>query len=289
MLPWCKRRRVRCRAAVQLECDEGGHPGRTFHWTGRRANRCARFEIVEARRRSIQSLALTKMTDAEFKRMAKAVNRWLSFQILCGREMLLSESYLCQPLAEYLLQHHNGALDTEFGHPQLTQGGRGRPRQVDFVLLTPEAGDVCAAIESKWVADRPYSKQAIVDDLLRLECFRQEGRHVQRYFLAAGRKTSFMANFATVEMNAGGQRQPFADHLLSFDTANKDRAVEVMNCDTYRRRYYKDFAMAYSTHLPRGFHTSLMSLEDNDDISVCLWKVESRRNRRTFDSGQEGW
>ena len=236
-----------------------------------------------------KKLAFTGMTDAEFRNMAKGVNRWLSFQMLCGREMLLSEGYLCQPLAEFLLQHHNGALATEFAHPQLNQGGRGRPRQVDFVLLSPETNAVDCAIESKWIANRQYSKQAIIDDLLRLECFRQEGRHVRRYFLVAGKHAHFTENFQNVEMNAGGPRQPFANHLLSFDTDDRNRSVEILGCDDFRRRYYKDFSKAYGAQLPRGLHTSLLSKRDHDHIDVYLWKVESRTNRRTFDPAAEGW
>jgi hypothetical protein len=229
------------------------------------------------------------VTESEFKKLSKAVNRWLSFQILCGREMLLSEGYLCQPIAEFLLQHHNGTLQTEYVHPQLNQGQRGRPRQVDFVLLSPETEAVDVAIECKWIAWRQYSKQAIVDDLLRLECVRQEGRHVRRYFLVAGRKAQFMENFADVEMNAVGQRQPFATHLLAFDTEDRDVSVEVLKCEGFRRKYYKEFGDSYSVQLPRGFHTRLISKRDHDSIAVYLWKVESRRNRRTFDPDEANW
>jgi hypothetical protein len=229
------------------------------------------------------------MTDADLRRMAKAVNRWLSFQVLCGRQTLFSESYLCQPLAEFLLHHHNGQLETEFVHPQLNHGRRGRPRQVDFVLLSPQTNAVDTVIESKWIADRQYSKQAIVDDLLRLECFRQEGRHVRRYFLVAGKHAHFNENFATTEMNADGARHPFARHLLSFDIGARDRDIKILKCEAFRRSYYKDFSRAYSVEIPRGFHTSLLSARHNDRIDVFLWKVESRRNRRTFDPAAEGW
>ncbi len=68
---------------------------------------------------------LSHMNDAELQKLAMAVNRWLSFQILCGREMLLSEGYLCQPIAEFLLRHHKGPLETEYIHPQLNKVKRG--------------------------------------------------------------------------------------------------------------------------------------------------------------------
>jgi hypothetical protein len=229
------------------------------------------------------------MTDADFRAMAKAVNRWLSFQIGCGREMLLSEAYLCQPLAEFLLHHHNGTLDTEYAHPQFSQGGRGRPRQVDFVLLSPETRALDVAIESKWIADRQYSKQAIVDDLLRLECLRQPGRYVRRYFLVAGRQVNFTEHFASVTMNAEGTRRPFSDHLLSFDTNDRHRNVSIRNCEPFRRPYYKSFSEDYGVQLPLGVRTHLLNVRTNDGIAVYLWKIESRKNRQTFDPIAEGW
>ena len=40
--------------------------------------------------------------------LVEALHHWLSFQILYGREELLSESYLNQPTGEYLL-HASGS------------------------------------------------------------------------------------------------------------------------------------------------------------------------------------
>jgi hypothetical protein len=76
------------------------------------------------------------MNAALIPELAKAINRWLAYQLTCGRGALLSEAYLAQPTAEFLLHHHKGEFITEFNHPVLTSPKPGRPRQIDYVLKT---------------------------------------------------------------------------------------------------------------------------------------------------------
>ena len=101
---------------------------------------------------------------------------------------LLSKSYLGQPVAEYLIHRHSGELKTEVDHPVLQTPGHGRPRQIDYALLTRDKTYIEVAIECKWIAETPYSKQRIINDLLRLECIRVERRQVKRFLLIAGLK-----------------------------------------------------------------------------------------------------
>ena len=141
--------------------------------------------------------------------LVEAVHHWLSFQILCGREALLSESYLNQPTGEYLL-HAAGSshLKTEHDHPILnTQGKRGRPRQIDFCLLSRDSQLLTTAIELKWVTQASIDKQRIIDDLLRLECLLAErkGQHIYRYLIVAGR-TQLMQSLNRRCLNPSNRR-----------------------------------------------------------------------------------
>ena len=120
----------------------------------------------------------TDMNERGAARLALAVQHWLDFQILCEREMLLSEGYLSQPVGEFLRAHHTGGIRAEWNIPNLRQPGRGRRRQVDYALLSRDAGRLTCAIEAKWVSSGQIDKQRIVDDLMRLECVRNpEGQH----------------------------------------------------------------------------------------------------------------
>jgi hypothetical protein len=95
--------------------------------------------------------------------LVEAVHHWLSFQILCGREALLSESYLNQPTGEYLL-HAAGSshLKTEHDHPILnTQGKRGSlPLVKTDCLAEQQTGDHPAQEhQMAFVADRAVLTQ----------------------------------------------------------------------------------------------------------------------------------
>ena len=85
--------------------------------------------------------------------------------------MLFSESYLSQPIAEFLLKHHRGRLSPEHNHPNFVgHGGAGRPKQVDFALLPKRGNRIEAVIEAKWVTGTT-SRQAIVNDCLGWNAF----------------------------------------------------------------------------------------------------------------------
>jgi hypothetical protein len=60
-------------------------------------------------------------------KLAKAVHVWLTFQSLCDRNMLMSESYLTQPIGEFLRANHSGGIKPEWPHPTLQRLGCDRP------------------------------------------------------------------------------------------------------------------------------------------------------------------
>lgn len=120
------------------------------------------------------------MDRSEIASVAQAVNRWLSYQVICGRSPLLSEAYLGHPVAEYFIHKHSGVFEAEVDHPAFANAPRGRPRQIDYVLRTRHSGAIDVAIECKWIAERPYDKQRILNDILRLECVRVTAHVLKR-------------------------------------------------------------------------------------------------------------
>ena len=222
------------------------------------------------------------MQDADLKLLVRAVHRWLSFQRMCGRSMMFSESYLTQPIAEFVSTHHSGIIVPELNHPQFAKSVVGRPKQVDFALLTRHSDKIECVIESKWVRDESYSKQAILDDLLRLECFRDKG-HVRRYFLAAGLRQHFERNFLNLRYRDGVDL-PFLTELLNPVLGSKTKTVYVQSAQGNLRRFYRKFQSAYEVELPKTFRTKLVARSRIDGIAVYLWQIESVQNRRTFDT-----
>lgn len=230
------------------------------------------------------------MNPSEYRRLTRAVHRWLSFQQLCDRARVFSESYLTQPIAEFVSVHHNGDIQPEFTHPTFVKLGPGRPKQVDFALLTPNTRDVEAAVESKWISDAPYPKQAILNDLLRLECFRNtSARQAVRYFLVGGTREHFEACFRRLRYRYAGADHAFTTLFLSFSYKDRVKSVSVFAASAGLRKFYRKFQKDYKVALPRTFRSTLVSRSRIDNIAVYLWRIESVPHRVTFDAKLPQW
>jgi len=217
--------------------------------------------------------------------LGSTVLHWLCFQALCGRSALLSESYLNQPIGEFLLHHHSGELESEVNHPNLNQvGRRGRPRQIDFCLKSRDTQRLTAAFELKWVSEGPFDKQRVVDDLLRLEALRiTERQHVYRYFLVAGKQCDFESNFAQARaiLGGGAGRAAFFPPILDFAT-NNEKVIVVGDLPAPQRGSFDEFANYYKSPLPRRLITQRVVGQSLNDFSVYVWRVRSTRNRTTL-------
>lgn len=203
--------------------------------------------------------------------------------------MVFSESYLCQPIAEFISFHHNGKIKPEHNHPQFITLTSGRPKQVDFALLTPNTGDVECVIESKWISDTAYSKQAILDDILRLECYRDPNRHLSRYFLVAGLIDHFDSNFSQLRYRDAGTNKPFIPQLLDLTMGVGTRTVEVFSTTGSFRSFFRKFHVGYGVDIPKKLKTTLISRSRIDGIAVYLWKIESMPNRSLFAASLPAW
>lgn len=224
------------------------------------------------------------MNAAEIPDLAIAINRWLSYQRLCGREALLSEAYLGHPLAEYLIHRHPGEFRTEIDHPVLNSPGPGRPKQIDYALLDPETKIIESAIECKWISKKPYDKQRILNDILRLECVKVKDSYVKRYFVVAGLREHFDNNFKNLKVNASGGRESFTRNLLSFSRKNPEKLVSVISSTKRFHQFYIDFQKEFKSPLPNRFKTKFIGYRTADDISVGIWRIVSFRNRSSFST-----
>jgi predicted HicB family RNase H-like nuclease len=222
------------------------------------------------------------MDVSELPNIAKAVNRWLSYQILCGREALLSESYLGHLVAEYLIHKHSGQFEAEVDHPVLNQPRPGRPKQIDYVLRTRDNHVMEMAIECKWISGTPYDRQRILNDILRLECVRVPDRHVKRFLLVAGSEEDFEKNFRGLKVNVGGKRAAFTTTFLPFLQKAGDVVISSYDCQERFREFYKSFSSSFNAGVPKSFKTRLVGKRTADEISVCIWQISSVSHRATF-------
>ena len=150
------------------------------------------------------------------------------------------------------------------------------------MLRTRDTEDLAVAIECKWVSGKPYDKQRIVNDILRLECVRVVGRHVKRYFLVAGLSEDFGKNFSRLTVNVGKARATFTKHFLSFSVKYPNCTVEARSGPVHFRRYYAAFADDFNATVPKALKTSLVGKRTADGITVCIWQISSSPNRAPF-------
>lgn len=237
-------------------------------------------------------MATGKITDKTFEDLAKALRCWLDFQLHCGRAALLSESYLTQPLGEFLLSHYSGYLYREMNHPRFKTDQRGRPKQIDFVLKSRDHQALDFGVECKWTGDSKLSTQGIVDDVMRLECLRRpEGQAgaCSRFFILAGRKKT-LNNFLAARINNTGVKPPpkFIGGYLPTTVSGKLTKIPVHACKEFYRKAFKDFAEGYKTDLPRSYQARLVADQSGDDVRVLVWKIASSKNRTEF-SPEDEW
>ena len=210
---------------------------------------------------------------------------WLDFQVLCKRDWMFSEKSLAQPIVEFLPTFHKSNFVTELPHNDLRKKQFGRGRQIDYALFNSKNDKKpIALIESKWAPDSP-DVQAIVNDILRLECF----SGVTSYFVLAGMKNEqSFDNF-----DALFKRSKRFRHLNSILplVSNADLNIKVKHCDVGFRTYYRKFFEEYPVQLPVSFNVKkVFGSEDahkSDAVYVYIWRIKSSKNRKEFNPETE--
>lgn len=225
---------------------------------------------------------------AHFESLAKALCCWLDYQILCGRGALLSESYLSQPVGEFLTFHYSGDFKSEYPHPQLKAPGRGRPRQIDYALFSRDKDILKYGIEVKWVGNTVPTRQSLTDDILRLECLRPEtGKGTTyRYMILGGRKEKIDEALSMTLNNTGITPRPsFLERFLPI--SNKRMTIDVFRIHKSWRPFFVSFADSYNTELPGKFTVENIANECSEYVRILIWKIGSAGRRTPFDPSKQ--
>ncbi|MEL6732147.1 MAG: hypothetical protein AAFP83_13545 [Bacteroidota bacterium] len=118
------------------------------------------------------------------KKVCEGVSGWLLFEFSCFRGLLFNEKYLSYPIGQILNSATQYKTHSEVNHP-FSNGGKGRPLQVDFVLKEGEENGKLA-FESKWVGDSMISLGSLIWDLIRLQNLHSQYTGLRCYFVLAG-------------------------------------------------------------------------------------------------------
>lgn len=184
-----------------------------------------------------------------------------------------------QPIAEYCLHKHRGLFHTEFNHPTLHSPGPGRPRQIDYAIISPKTRKITTAIECKWISESSYDKQRILNDVLRLECIHEHSLNARKFLIVAGIKDHFNRNFKELMFKG---RKPFSKEIFSFSRATTTRENNTTLCQQDMAALYRGFCDAYDHGIPKTYCTDLIGYRTADDISVAVWEIKSRKRSERF-------
>ena len=227
------------------------------------------------------------LTENEADKLADAVQSWLDFQILCERDTLLSEAYLAQPIGAFLKNHHSGDIASEIDHPNIPTPNRGRPRQVDYALLSRDDENIVAAMEAKWVpTDRKVSRQRVLDDVLRMERLRSDAS-ADRYFLVAGRSDDVSSNFFEAKYSGPNGYESFVKSILPTET-NNDRKIRPVDLNSKVMRFFEKYSSKYSTQkedvlVPKTYRSELIADKTEEKSRVMIWRIKSVPKKAEFD------
>jgi hypothetical protein len=124
-------------------------------------------------------------------KLAIALNSWLTFEQMCKRSPLFSESYLSFPIGQFLSSRYGAALVAEHPHPVLAprRTGRGDKPRIDFAVLR-EDRTVEVAIETKWLSSSTTLQRDIIRDLIRLELV-SNAHKCEAWLVLAGKASAF--------------------------------------------------------------------------------------------------
>jgi len=225
------------------------------------------------------------LTENEADKLADAVQSWLDFQILCERDALLSEAYLAQPIGAFLKNHHSGEIASEINHPNVPRPERGRPRQVDYALLSKDDHKLVTAMEVKWIGDRKVNRQRILNDVFRLERLRSDG-NPYRYLLVAGRSDDVSSNFFDAQYRGPNGHESFAKSILPDEKEETHPRPE--DFPDGLMKFCENFTSKYSTEredilVPKSYKSELLSDKSEEKSRVLIWRVKSVPGKSEFD------
>lgn len=206
------------------------------------------------------------------KNLRLAINTWLTFESLCNRSNLFSESYLTKPLGEYLSANCNMDIIAEHNHPLLIDAGVGRPPQIDFVVKRKNSSKFDAAIELKWYkkgSNKNVAIRRIFADLLRLRLLLEDSKFSdsKTFFLVSMEKSSVKEFKA---MSIGRDEKSFYKHVLSGE---KSRLININDDYFSNISIDEKLKIALQRKQINQFGIKQVYFASTEACSTGLWKV----------------
>jgi hypothetical protein len=218
-------------------------------------------------------------------KIAAGLNAWLTFEEMCGRSALLSESYLTYPIGQLLAARYGQRLVAEHPHPVLSSSrtGKGDKPRLDFAVLRPDK-TVELAIETKWLSSSPNLQRDIIRDLVRLELVIQAHR-AEAWLIVAGVSSDFEKLVGTAKFK-GHPKHVGSDPILPHGFSRTGR-LRLNPPAKFRQAMLKRALEAYpDVDLTDCIHTTCFGPYPADSSGkryvTYLWRVDPRTERGRF-------
>jgi hypothetical protein len=174
------------------------------------------------------------------RKVSEGVTGWLLFEFNCERGLLFNEKYLSYPIGQILNSVTEYKTRAEKNHP-CSNDGRGRPLQVDFVLMNDQE-EWKYAFESKWVGNSEINLGSMIWDLVRLQNLFYHHPGIRCYFVLAGFEKKIKKLLSTFDIthNSNPQRQN------SITTTNSTFLIfDLFRIDTSTKTYLNNLIAKY--------------------------------------------
>lgn len=212
---------------------------------------------------------------SEAQELSEAVASWLHYKSKVGLQQLLNEASMAVPIAEFLAARHGRDVQSEVAHPFFSQGGLGRPRQIDFVRSQRGNDNVWhSAYETKYQT-KDFS--AIMSDVCRLVCLAQAAGvgNPNRYFVYAA-ETPETGGILENEFNTGqGGRTPYYKGLLykTKKQLGKNQTFSIQNLEERQKSAFREFSKRYCVKIPSSMKIELTGFFRAGGYCCAVWQV----------------
>lgn len=218
-------------------------------------------------------------------KIVTGLNAWLTFEQMCKRGPLFSESYLAFPIGQLLAARYGAALVAESPHPVLAplRTGRGDKPRLDFAVYRQDK-TIELAIETKWLSSSLTLQRDIIRDLVRLELVCQL-HNSEAWLIVAGTATEFQTLVGNPKFQ-GHPKNISSDPILPHGKT-RDGRLRLNPPAKFRKEMLQAALEPFAgVELSDCIHTTRFGPYPVDSppksYVTYLWRVNKRRQQGRF-------
>lgn len=222
---------------------------------------------------------------SEAQEISEAVASWLHYKSLTGLKGLLKESSMAVPIAEYLSTRHGREVESEKPHPLFNSGGKGRPKQIDFVRVKHGEKSWHAAYETKF---QTQSFDLIINDVCRLLCLSQDLNigNPNRFLIYASqaeKDTPFLDN----KFNTGdGRRVSYFEGILPLKAVGEKLntcAFRIAELHEKQQITFKKFMKEQDVKLPSKISIKIEGFYETGGYLCATWRILAQKGSKLIN------